>query len=325
MLHNLYVTLTVVFPFLFYLSFGMFLRKIGALPDDFSGRLNRFIARVLLPVYMFNSIYNKDIGRAFREPVALYVGLGTLAIMLLMMAVIPFFEKDPAKQGALVHCSARSNAIVFALPIAQGIFGEDIPEIVVVLAIVGLVNNLEAVPMMEYYRNKVRAAQGEETEKVRISVKALALDCLKTPLLDAVIIGIVWSLLKIPMPEMAGTAVKGLGGTVVPLAFIVLGARLDFGHLKSNRRSVILVSLVKLFAVPALFLILPLILGWSERNLVAVMVAFGAPTAVTAYAMTEAYECDGKMAGEIVSLTSFLSIFSIFLWIFTFKQLGLIS
>ncbi len=325
MLQNLYVTLKVVFPFLFYLCFGLVLRKMGLFPEDFSGRLNRFLTRILLPVYMFNSIYNKDVGRAFKEPVALYAGLGTLAVMLLLMAVMPLFEKDPAKQAALVHGGCRSNAMVFALPIAQGLFGEDVPEIVIVLAVVVLVNNLEAVPMMEYYRSKVRRQQGKETVRTRISPKMLLIDCLKTPLLDAVVLGIVWSLLRIPMPEMMETAVKGLSGTVIPLCFIVLGARLDFGHLKANRKSVILISLVKLFAVPALFIILPLLLGWTERNLVAVLVGFGAPSAVIAYAMTEAYECDGKMAGEIVSLTSFLSIFSIFLWIFAFKQLGLIS
>ena len=215
--------------------------------------------------------------------------------------------------------------MVFALPIAQGLFGEDVPAVVIVLAVVVLVNNLVSVPLMEYYRGRLHAQQGEEPVQTKISLKMLLIDCVRTPLLDAVVLGIIWSLLGLPMPEMLGTAIKGLSGAVVPIAFIVLGARLDFKHLRANSREVVLITFVKLIALPALFLILPAVLGWSEENIVAVMVGFGAPTAVAAYAMTEAYECDGKTAGEIVSLTSFLSIFTIFLWIFAFKQTGLIS
>ena len=76
---------------------------------------------------------------------------------------------------------------------------------------------------------------------------------------------------------------------------------------------------------PAVMLILPLAAGWSQENIVAVMVGLGAPSAVICYAMTELYECDADMAGEMVSLSSALSMITIFLWIFGLKQAGFIS
>ncbi|MBQ6076386.1 MAG: AEC family transporter [Lachnospiraceae bacterium] len=324
MLENLKVTFLIVFPFLAYMTLGFFFKRIGAVTDEFAGQINRFLANVLLPVNIFNSLYNKDLTTAFRNPAALYSAAGTLLLTFLLMKLVPLWEKDPAKQSSMVHCGFRSNSMLFALPIANGIFGYEVPEIVIVLVTVVLINNIEAVPLMEYYRNRT-PAWAERREKSSFSVKGMLLGWLKTPLLMGLVAGVLWSLLRIPMPAPGAGVISGLSGTVIPLAFMVLGARLDFGHLKANRRNVLLTVLIKLVAAPALFLIWPIAAGWSQEGIVAVLAGFGAPSAVIAYAMAEYYECDADMAGEIISLSSALSMITIFLWIFGMKQFGLIS
>nr|MBQ6241188.1 AEC family transporter [Lachnospiraceae bacterium] len=324
MLENLRVTFSIVFPFLAYMAIGFFLKRIGAITDDFAAQANRLLANVLLPVNIFNSLYNKDLSSAFRTPAALYCAVGVLLMTAVLMWLVPRWEKDPAKQGAMVHCGVRSNSMLFALPIANGIFGYEVPEVVIVLAVIVLVNNMEAVPMMEYYRGKTPAYAGRQ-EKSRFSLKGMVLGWLRTPLLIGVLIGTVWGLLRIPLPEPCAKVVSGLSGVVVPLAFVVLGARLDFSHLKANRRNVMRMVLVKLVIAPAVFMAWPMAARWSPENIVAVLAVFGAPAAIIAYAMTEYYECDADMAGEIISLSSALSLFTMFLWIFGLKQSGLIS
>ena len=324
MLENLKVTFLIVFPFLAYMTLGFFLRRIGALTENFAAQINRFLANVLLPVNIFNSLYAKDLSSAFRNPTALYSAAGTLLLTFLLMKLVPHWEKDPAKQASMVHCGFRSNSMLFALPIANGIFGYEVPEIVIVLAAVVLVNNVESVPLMEYYRNRTPAYAGRRT-KSSFSLKGMVLGWLKTPLLMGMLAGTLWSFLRIPMPAPAAGVVSGLSSTVIPLAFMVLGARLNFGHLKANRRNVMLTVFFKLVIAPALFLIWPVAAGWSERNIVAVLVGFAAPSAIIAYAMAEYYECDADMAGEVISLSSALSMITIFLWIFGMKQFGVIS
>ncbi|MBP3729695.1 MAG: AEC family transporter, partial [Lachnospiraceae bacterium] len=255
---------------------------------------------------------------------ALYCGAATLLYTLFLMWIVPRWEKDPAKQGAMVHCGFRSNAMLFALPIAQGVFGRDVPEAVIVLAMIVTINNLESVPLMEYYRNRTLAGRSGG-EASRLSLKKMLLNLLKTPLFVGVILGTLWGLLRIPMPSYCGQVVSGMAGTVVPLAFIVLGARLNFSHLKANRKNVLRIVFTKLVLSPAVFLILPIAAGWSHENIVAILVAFGAPSAVICYAMTELYDCDADTAGEIVSLSSAFSMLTIFLWIFALKQFGFIA
>ena len=303
MFHNLYVTFTIVFPFMAFLALGAFLKRIKVLDDAFSSRLNRFLTQVLLPVNIFNSLYSRDISAVFRQPSALYIFLGMAIDIPVIMWIVKHVEKDPAKQGAMVHCGFRTNAMLFALPLAHGIFGRDVPEITISLAVVVLINNLVAVPILEYYRNLKRKEEGRETEKSRFSLKALLKDIFSTPLLDGVILGIIWSFIGIPVPDFCAKVISDLSAPVVPLAFVILGSRLRMSHLKANRKNVAFTVLLKTVYLPAVFLIWPLVKGWPEISLIAVLISFGAPSAVIAYPLTEAYECDGEMAGEIVSLT----------------------
>ena len=323
MLENLRLSFLIVFPFLAYMTIGFLLRKFRVVEDEFTARLNRFLAGVLLPVNIFNSLYDKDLSSAFKNPTALYCGAGVLLLTLVLIWLVPKWEKDPAKQGAMIHCGFRGNCMLYALPIAQGIFGRDVPEVVIVLAVVVLINNFEAVPILEHYRNKTPKYAASETSS-RLSFKEMVLGWLKTPLLIGVLLGTLWALLRIPMPVFCGNVISGMAGTVIPLAFMTLGARLNFGHLKANKKNVIRMSLIKLVAAPAVMLLLPLLAHWPEESVVAVMVGLGAPSAVICYAMTELYECDADTAGEIVSLSSALSMITIFLWIFGLKQMGFI-
>ena len=326
MLQNLIITFTIVFPFMAYLAIGIGLKKFNVVDDDFTGKLNKFINRVTLPVNIFNSLYNKDLSAMAKSPATPYVTFGTLAVIAFLIWFVKFIEKDYAKQGALVHTGYRGNAMLFALPIAQGIFGDDVAEITIVLAVVVLINNATGVPLMEHYRKLSKIQKGEATKDgSKFSISKTIMGWLKTPLFDGVLLGVLWSLFRIPMPGVCSKVVSALAATVVPLAFIVLGARMDLDHLKANSKNVMRIVFIRLVLSPAVFLIYPIMAGWNERLLVAVLVAFGCPSAVVSYSMTEAFECDGEMAGEVVSLTRFFAMFTLFVWIFVFKQFGLIS
>ena len=321
MWQNIVITFSIVFPFMVFMGLGALLRRFGFMDTDFARKLNRILTNVLLPIYVFNSLYSKDLSHTFEDVAALYTGLSILPITLILVFFYRKIEKDPAKQGALVHATYRSNAMLFALPIAQGIYGSDIPEAAVILAVVALINNLVAVPLMEYYEKKVL---GQEESRKKRGLGYMILDFFRTPLFDGVLLGILWSILRLPLPGPVASVTSGLAGASVPFAFIVLGASIDLSHLKENRKLVVLAVAIKLFIMPALFMIYPLLAGWQEKSLVTVIIGYAAPTAVTAFPISESYHCDGKLAGEVVSLSAALSIITYFLWIFGMRQSGLI-
>ena len=56
--------------------------------------------------------------------------------------------------------------------------------------------------------------------------------------------------------------------------------------------------------------------------IVALLSMSACPTAVVSYTMAKEMNADGDLAGEIVATTSILSIFTIFCWVLTLKNLG---
>ncbi|MBO4873480.1 MAG: AEC family transporter [Lachnospiraceae bacterium] len=323
MLHNLYITFSVVFPFMAYLALGMLLRRCKVLDEHTSVKMNRFVALILFPFNLFNAIYQSDLGSMVRQPTVLYVTAGILLSISFLMLTVPRLEKDLARQGAMVHCGFRTNATLFALAVSEGIFGEDVPEVAVILVLAAVINNIVSVPLLEHYQRKVLAARGESAGK-RTSIGALLLGWFKNPLLIGVIAGILWNLLGIPMPAPCAVTVKNIAACAIPIAFIMLGSRLNLQHLKANRKNVLEVTIYKLILLPAVAFVYPILAGWSPQNLVAMLVAFGTPTAIITYVTTGQYDCDGEMAGEIISVSTVFSMFTIFLWLFGLKQAGLI-
>ena len=322
MLQNLQITFSIVFPFMVFLFLGMFLRRVGILTEGFVSSVNRLNANVLFAVNVFNNLYKKGF-EGIGSVLSLYVSAGTVAVLLFLLWFVPRIEKDPAKQGSLIHSGFRGNAMLYALPIAQAVFKDSVPEITVALALVVLVNNVCSIPLMEHFRARVH--QGQAGEMQRASLGSLVLGVLKTPIFLSVVLGLLWSFLKLPMPALCAEVITDLSATVVPLAFLALGATLRLSHLRSNSRNVMILVALRLVIFPAVFLIWPILAGWNERAVVAVMVTFACPSAIMAYSMSDAYDCDGALAGEVVSISSFLAIFTLFLWLFCFKQFGVIS
>ena len=65
------------------------------------------------------------------------------------------------------------------------------------------------------------------------------------------------------------------------------------------------------------------LLGFRDLEFVALIGVFASPTAVNSFTMVQQMDCgDAELAGDIVIMTSAVSIVSFFLWIWLFKSLG---
>ncbi len=73
---------------------GAFLRKIKIFDKDFLKKTNNFAFKVLLPVLLFNNIYNSEIS----EEISLHIIIFAISIVLatigIMFIVVPKLEKD---------------------------------------------------------------------------------------------------------------------------------------------------------------------------------------------------------------------------------------
>ena len=109
-----------------------------------------------------------------------------------------------------------------------------------------------------------------------------------------------------------------------PLALIVLGGTFKFSGIKKYTKQIIAATLGKLVIVPSIFLIIAICLGYRGSNIVALMVLFASPTAISSYSMADQMGADGELACYIVVMTSVFAIITIFGWTFILNSLNLI-
>lgn len=93
------------------------------------------------------------------------------------------------------------------------------------------------------------------------------------------------------------------------------------GHIKLSA----LAASIKLLLLPALFLPLAVLCGFTDSKLVALIVMLGSTSTPTCYIMARNLGHEGTLSASVIVLTTVCSAFSLTLWIFLGRSLGLIA
>ena len=312
-MENLILSFNVVLPLCLCIALGYFLYGINMIEEATQKSMNKLVFRVFLPIYVFNSIYTTDVAKVFDLRLVLLTVLGIVGIFCVLMVLIPRIEKDNAKRGVMVQAIFRSNYVLFGVPIAAALCGEaNIGPTSLLVGFVVPIFNVLAVVCLETFR-------GGKPD-YRKMLRGIATN----PLIIGSVLGIVLNMLNVPLPTGVHKSVTDLGKIATPLSLVVLGAGFRFNAIRGYTRQIAICLTGKLILSPMLTVAIGVLLGLRNEMLVPVLAVFGSPIAVSSYTMAEQMEGDGRLAASLVVLTSVCSIFTMFLFIFTLKQLGLV-
>ncbi|MBQ4536964.1 MAG: AEC family transporter [Lachnospiraceae bacterium] len=312
-MENLIISLNVVLPLFFCIVLGNFLRRIGMYDGETLNKLNKLCFKVFLPIYLFNSVYSTDLSAAFNGKLILFAVLGVVAWFLLLMLLVPRIEKENPKCGVMIQAMFRSNFVLFGLPVATSLCGEDkLGPTSLLIGIVVPVFNVLAVVTLEAFRGG------------KPSVKKMAKGIVTNPLIIASLLGVLFYFLNIDLPYAVQKTVTDLGRVATPLSLVALGGYFTLGEVKNYKKQLTIAVLGKLLISPLIMVLIGIALGFRNETLVPIVIMFGAPTAVSSFTMAQQMDGDGELAAGLVVFTSGLAILTIFLWVFVLKQLGMI-
>ena len=119
-------------------------------------------------------------------------------------------------------------------------------------------------------------------------------------------------------------ALTTLGGIASPLAMITLGGTLQFSAIRKNRGIIAPVMGIRLVLMPLVFVSLAYFIGLREAELFLVLMIFGTPIATSSYPMAANMGGDGELAGELVFVSTVVSLVTIFGFVFALSRLGLL-
>lgn len=310
-MNNIIVAFSVVFPLMLQMTIGYVLRQRKLVDTHSLNVMNKMVFRIFLPLLLFLNIYSLEPGDSFNQRNGTLLLLSILCIIfivLIMHLLFPLFVQDKKKCSVMIQGIFRSNLVLFGIPIAASIYGEDSLGIVSLLAafIVPLFNVL-AVIILEYYRGG------------KVNYRNMLLNIIKNPLIIASVAAFILLALRVQIPELILSPLSALSKVATPLAFIVLGGTFQFSRISINLKYLITVVLGKLILFPLIVFTIAIALGFRGEALVALIGVSASPTAVSSFTMAVEMEADGELAGQAVIFTSIISIVTIFFLVYLLK------
>lgn len=229
------------------------------------------------------------------------------------MICVSIFIKNKYHCGVIVQGIFRSNFILFGVPIATSLYGqEQAGTIAILLAFVIPLFNLLSIIALQVFSNQ------------KTNVQSLFIDILKNPLIVASIIAFFFIFTMIKLPTLIESTMLDIAHVATPLALIALGGSFQFRGIGKYKKYLCIAILSKLVIVPVIFIPLSIFFGFRGMELTALMAMFASPTAVSTFTMAQSVKANDELAGQIVVMSSILSIITIFAWITILKHANLI-
>ena len=326
--------LGAVLPIVLLILLGYLLRQKNFLTDGFLAVGSKLVFRVCLPVMLFLSVYSVGGLAEIRWDICLYCIAAVLVLFLLGLATALTVTKVPERRGVLVQCVFRSNFAIIGMPLAEALGGEGATAIAAVLAavVVPLFNVLAVLSLSMFRR--------EEGEGV--SVKKIARDVAKNPLIAGVMIGLLALLLRQWQVNCFGAVVFSLERDVPilfevlsdiraitsPFALLVLGGQFRFSAVRGLWKEIVTGTLWRTVLAPAVGLVGAILLSkWGvltcDAGCYAPMIAvFGSPVAMSSAIMAREMKNDEQLAIQLLVWTSLVSVVTIFLIACVMMSLG---
>jgi len=317
MLENLIYSLNATMPVFLVMVGGYLLKRLKMTNESFVSVANKINFKVTLPALLLKDLAGSDITKEFDLNYVLYCAIVTTISFWGIWGLSRLFVKEDKIRGAFVQASFRGSIAVLGIALVQNIYGDSNSMPMVILG---------AVPLYNIY--SVIVLTFESNEPGGKTVKDAIWGIAQNPIILSILAGIICSLLRTGLgfsyPLILSRTVDNFAKMATPLALLALGAGFEGTKAVKKIKPSLVASATKLLIQPLVFLPVAIALGYRDAALVALLIMLGSPTTPSTYIMAENMGNDGVLTSSIVALTTLLSAFTLTLFIFILKTLGLV-
>lgn len=314
-MENLIFSLNATVPVFAMIILGMFFKKIDIIDDVFASRMNKFVFLIPLPVLLFKDLATLDFNTIWDTKFVLFCFFITI-LCILIVTLLSFLLKNKQNQGEFIQASYRSSAALLGIALIQNVYGKATMAPLMIIGSVPLYN-IMAVVVLSFFSPERKGLSKEVWLK---TIKGI----LTNPILIGIVVGILWSLLHLPMPTMLDKTVTSIGNVATPLGLMAMGATFNYKEALGDLKPALCASFIKLFGFCAMFLPLAIYLGFQGEQLIAILVMLGSATTVSCFVMAKNMGHTGILTSTVVMLTTIFSGFSITMWLYILKGMGLL-
>ncbi len=314
-MENLMFSLNATMPLFLLMVCGGVFKKIGWIDDIFATKMNGFVFKVALPVMVFHDLATVDFFDAWDTTFVLFCFFVTAISIVISAGASLFFDKSI--RGEFIQGSYRSSAALLGIAFIQNIYGTSGMGPLMIIGSVPLYN-IVAVLVLTLFK------PGNDGKMDAALIKKTLIGILKNPIIIGIVIGFLWSALRIPMPVILEKTTSKLGAVASPLGLMAMGASFDIRQATGKIGPALTASLLKLVGFCAAFLPLAAKLGFYNEKMIAILVMLGSCSTVAGYVMAKNMGHEGVVSASCVMLTTMLSAFTLTFWLFVLRTFGLV-
>ncbi len=339
LMHILVTAVNAVFPVVLMTLLGYILQRIGFLSQDFIKTGSKFSFKVLMPVMLFVNVYDIESFDVIRWDV-----VGYCCVMILVTFGFGFVSamaatKIPERRGPILQCTFRSNMAIMGMSLASVLGG---PEAVATSAIVSAFT----LPVMNILAVIALTVFLDNGGSKKVNIGGILLNILKNPIIDGILVGMVFLLLRGVQNSLFGEVVISLQrdakflyttlnyvkSMCTPFSLMILGAQFDFAASKGMMKEIVVGTAWRIILAPALAIGTAVVLStftpvlnFGVNEYPALIALFGTPAAVSSAIMTGQMHNDQQLGTQLVVWTSLCSIVTVFLTVCMLMAAGLLA
>jgi malonate transporter len=312
-MQNLIITLNIIAPVFLIVFLGIFLKRLGLIHDDFIKASSKIVFTVALPALLFIQIARTDFGTVLNLKQILFSYAGVLASFIFSWIISLLVTKNGRDQGAFIQGSFRGNFAILGFAMIANAFGSHaLGQAAILLAFVMPLYNILAIIALTVPMHQEK----------KVSLKKTILEIAANPLILASVLALPFSYFKIPLHQIITNTVDSLAALTIPLALLSIGGSLSFTGIAKDLRTASIAGLTKLIVVPLAIIIVAIKLGFTGVELGILFFFFAAPSAVASFIMAEALGSNSRLAGNIVLMTTLVSVVTLSTGLFVLKSMG---
>lgn len=290
-------TAMILLPVFGLIGLGYVLHKYNIIKEHVARWLNYAIYYVSLPALIVSLFWNIEFTRSTITFFGFHVGL-ILVLSVLLVGIMSVFAIEQKMKVALILTIMVGNTVYMGYPLISRAYPDFPLEVAIGAGALQLISGLLiALFFIEYLVLK--------TKKFSVYM----IDLVKNPLVIAVVIGVVMSILPHNQSITPITQFIALiGKTASPLALLTLGF---FMNRSLSKKSIMLGSIAvvaKLALLPLLVFALSYLLGYSKAFVQVSVLISAMPTAVTSFVIAQKYALDEDFCADVIFASTLISI-----------------
>lgn len=296
-------TLTQMAVLFLLIAIGYILAKSGLVPEDSEKTLSKLENNIFLPALVLSTfIGNFTVSKLSSMGKLVLISIALQAIIL-PLAV--FFSRTLAKdrytRNIYLYSLCFANFGFMGNAVVKALFPQIFTEYTVFTLFMWTMIYLWAIPFL---------LMGDGTEK--ISFKG-AVKNLLNPMFFCVIIGMIVGITGIPVPTFVTNLVDTLSDCMSPIAMLLTGMCIARFNLKEilSVKSVYIVTAIRLFLFPALFIVLAKFIPMSETARICAFCAISMPLGLNTVVIPAGYGRDTRIASGMALVSHLLSCLTI--------------